>query len=233
MRLLETGAVDMPPADPGYIGGPVVIPQCLEIRLRWTLANGRTAVNVIHGRYTGAPAWSVGAANAIATALSTLLTSSGLISQLHTTTSFAGVDIRDLGVANNAMFSSSNAAVPCTGTGTPLAPQTALVITLRTAKAGPGFRGRYYQCGWASVAQGAGGTAVAGATTALTAWGNGLGGAISPQGALLCIAQKARKAYTGDSGTVHPARNADTVLVTSQNVRNGIWDTQRKRAGRS
>jgi hypothetical protein len=69
----------------------------------------------------------------------------------------------------------------------------------------------------------------AGTVNDTTAWAAGFIGIYSAQGYTMVVGQKARGAYTGSTGTVHPARPANSVTVTQLLVRNNTWDSQRRR----
>jgi hypothetical protein len=47
------------------------------------------------------------------------------------------------------------------------------------------------------------------------------------------IVQPARAAYTGATGTSHPARPAGSIDISAHAVRNTLWDSQRKRQGKT
>lgn len=218
--------------DPGRIPGPVVIPNCAQVRLFWTLGNGKTATNVVHGAYSGTFTPSITMANQLMTALIGALTSSLLGQNLHTSTALAGVGVRDLSAAHTTEFVSNVAASAGTGTGTALPPQNALVVTLRTGQAGQAGRGRIYYPGWASSADVGNGVASAAAQGAASSFTNSLSTSMAQSGIALIfsIAHPARNGYTGKTGTVHPARAAGTVPITTILCENGVWDTQRRRA---
>lgn len=220
--------------DPGRIGGPVIVPNCVACKIIWTLPDTRVAVNVLHGIVAGGFAPTVALANAIQAALTTGAEWTALRPFLHTATFLTAVELLDIRAPNLAPVRSTNAAVAGTGAGVPMAPQTALVVTLRTALAGIANRGRAYVPGFSSAAQQANQTASAAAVAALQAWSNNIWfAALTASGLALCLAHPARAAYVGATGTQHVARAAGTVPVTSAIVRNGIWDTQRRRAGRT
>jgi hypothetical protein len=223
----------MPSSDPGHIGGPVVIPGCVQVQLVWAQPNGRQALNVLHAAVSGGFATSVSIANAVHTALTTGGAWTALAGWLSTAGSFAGVRLLDLRAANLAPVDSTNAAVPGTSGDDPLPPSAALVVTERTAHAGAGFRGRFFIPNWTDAATATGGVADAGAVSALQAWALTVPTAFAASSMGLAIAQPARAAYTGTSGTAHPARAATTQLVTEVIVRNALWDNQRRRGGRS
>jgi len=65
--------------------------------------------------------------------------------------------------------------------------------------------------------------------TAIQTWANTIVAALAGQGYTLVIGHVARQAYTGSTGTAHPARAAGTVVITSVTVRDNHWDSQRRR----
>lgn len=216
-------------SDPGAIGGPVVIPQCAEISLLWSLVDGKTAHVVLHGRYVGAFAGTVAQCNGILTGLAAGAQWTALAAFLSSTTTLAAVTIRDLNVPNKPLIQSSNAGSPGTSASPAMPSEVAAVITHRTGQAGRAFRGRSYIPGWATNSIGAGDVILAAAVTALQNWANTIPTTLTAQSYTFCIGQKARAAYTGSTGVAHPARLATTVDITSQTVRDNHWDTQRRR----
>lgn len=220
-------------ADPGRIAGAIVIPNCVQVRLLWSLANGKAAVNVLHGQVAGGFAPTVTIADSIFTALKAAAGWTSWKARVNTGISLVGVDLRDLRSANQPLIASTSAASAGTGAGTALPPGDALCVTLRTAGAGRGFRGRVYLPGLDSTALAAGGVAAAGAVTDSTAFLTAVQTALGTVSITLAIAQPARQAYTGDTGASHPARGAATQPVTSITTRNNIIDHQRRRSGRS
>jgi hypothetical protein len=217
-------------SDPGEIGGPVVIPQCAQIGLVWTLTDGHVAHNVMYGRYSGAYAGTQTQANAILSALIAGGTWTALAAYMSNTGSLTAVTLRNVAVPNQAVVQSNNAGSAGSSASIALPDETALVVTLRTAQAGPGFRGRVYIPNWATNALGAGNVVLAAAVTALGAWATAnLLTAPAGQGYTPVIGQRERAAYTGSTGTVHAARPAGSVTITSAVVRDNHWDTQRKR----
>lgn len=219
--------------DLGAIAGPVVIPGCCQVVLKWVTPSGRQALNVLHASVPGGFAATTAIANAIHTALSTGAAWDALKALMGTASAFEGVRLLDLRAANNAPVDSTSTSEAGTSAADPLSPATSLVITLRTARAGPGFRGRIYIPNWTVDAVTGLAEANAGAVAALQAWANTIPTAFSGSSISLAIAQPARAAYTGSSGTAHLARAAATQLVTQLVVRNGFWDNQRRRGGRS
>lgn len=217
--------------DGGHIPGKVVIPQCAQIRLRWTLSDGKTAYNVLHGRYPGSFAGTVAQMNALFAQFVGGAPWTAYNALLAPATTFAGMDVRDLSQVDTAVIASNAGSVAGGGAGLSLPNETAVVATLRTGKVGPANRGRAYLPGFATSNQSAGDVIAAASMTAISNWVATWIGAMASQGYTLCIAQPARQAYvgTGHNPASHPARAAGTVDVTSVLVRDNHWDSQRRR----
>jgi hypothetical protein len=107
--------------------------------------------------------------------------------------------------------------------------EVALVITERTALAGRANRGRMYIPGWITASVAADNTAIPAVVTDLQAWANTVQNALNSAGYQLVIGQPARQAYTGLTGTQHPARAAGSTTVQSLQVRDSHFDSQRRR----
>lgn len=216
--------------DPGAIPGPVVIPQAAQITIRWNLPDGKVAHNVLYGRYSGQFIGTSTQCNAMLTALSTGAQWTAMAVFLNANASIAGVDIRDVNSAAQPLIQSTGSAVPGTNAGVALPSETAIALTLRTAFAGRGFRGRLFLPGWSSNAVAAGDTVAAACVTAISNWGNTIGAALSAQGYTFSIGQRARAAYTSPiTGRVFPARNANTVPIVTTVCRDNHFDSQRRR----
>ena len=217
-------------SDPGAIGGPVVIPNAIQVHLKFNLGGGKTARCIMYGNGGTTFSPSTAFANQIHTSLSTGAQWTALAAHIAPTASFAGVDLRDVRSAGFPLVASSNAVVPGTSSGTELPNEVALVITERTARVGPQFRGRIFIPGWATTALGTGNTVAAPAQTALQNWANQISAAFSGAGLILSLGQRARQAYTSPkTGTSFPARAATLVPITAMTVRDNHWDSQRKR----
>lgn len=216
-------------SDPGYIGGPKIIPSAAAITIHWALGSGIPAHNVLTGRYSGAFHGTPTEANSILSGLTTGANWTALAAHLAPTVSIGGVSIRDLNAADQPLIPSTAPGLPGTSTGSELPNEVAAVVTFRTAFTGPENRGRMYVPGWATTALGANNTIAAAAVTALSNWASIIAGVLSAQGYILCVGHVARASYTGATGTVHPARAAGTVPVTTTSVRDNHWDSQRRR----
>lgn len=216
-------------SDPGAIGGPVQIPSCVQVKLKWSIAGGKTAYNVLYGRVGGVPAPSVAQADAIFTALGTGAQWTALAATLSSTVSFTGVVLKSVHSPGQGEFSSTGAIKAGTEVAQPLPSEVAICTTLKTGFTGPQNRGRMYTTGFTASSLAAGNLVVAATITALGNWANTITGALSAQGYTWVIGQPARAAYTGATGTQHPARAATSVPVSQAVVRDNRWDSQRRR----
>lgn len=226
---LEQFAAVQLTSDPGYIGGPEVIPGVARIYLRWVLGDGKQGLNVLHGRYTGTFIGSPTQANAMLTALTTGAQWTALAAHLAPTMALNAVWIQDVNTGGQPIISSSTAGQNGASTGTELPNEVALVLTLRTGGIGRENRGRMFIPGWATTALATGNVAAAAAVTALQNWGGNISGILSAQGYQWGVGHRARAAYTGITGTQHPARAAGLVPIQTVIVRDNHWDSQRRR----
>ena len=219
-------------ADLGRIRGPLVIPTGIEVDLVWNLASGKQVRNILHGIVAG----GFSATTAIAQAVYASIIASGSwtawAALLHSTCSFQGVNLRDIRTANMPLVSSTGASTPGTGAGVALPPGVALVITERTLFAGRGNRGRVYLPGLDSTAlTAATGAATGAANTAATNFMNQVSTSLTASGITLALANPARQQYTGPkSQTLHLARSAAMVAVTSMVARQTALTSQRRRS---
>jgi hypothetical protein len=215
--------------DQGSLGGPTVIPNAVQIVLDWTLDDGRLAHNVTYGTVAGGFTPTVAVANTLFSALSTGGLWTAFAAFLSTGTAFSGVTLRDVRSANQPLIASTGAAAPGTSASPALPNEVAVVVTLRTALTGAANRGRMFIPGWATNALASGNVVAAAAVTALQAWASSIGGIYGANSMPMALGHKARAAYTGSTGTVHPARPAGLVTITSLVVRDNHWDSQRRR----
>lgn len=220
-------------SDPGRIAGAVIIPNCVQVRVFWTLANGKTVYNVLHGSVAGGFSATTAVADAIFTALKAAGGWTSWKARVNTTNSLAGVDLRDMRTPNMPIVASTTAVSAGTGVGGALPPGDAFCVTLRTALSGRGFRGRVYLPGLDLAALAAGGVAAAGTLTDAASFVTAIQTALTASAIALAIGQPARATYVGTTGAVHAPRSAGVVPVTAIVSRNTIIDHQRRRAGRS
>lgn len=216
-------------SDPGAMGGPVIIPNAAKMMIVWQLTDGKIARNVLGLQV--AAAWTATAAEAEAAraALVSGAAWTALAAHIAPTTSLLRVELVDIRTQGQPVVASTGAASPGTSSGTALPDEVAVAVTLRTNRVGTGFRGRYYVPGWATTALGVGNVVLAAAVTALQNWTVNVSNAAVQAGGVLVLLQPARQAYTGSTGTQHPARQAGVVTITQQQVRNNTWDSQRRR----
>lgn len=215
--------------DPGQIGGPVVVPNCVIIRTSWSQADGKTARNIMFGRAAGVPSPTVAQAQAIFAAMTSGAAWTALQPYLATSTALVGIGLRSVHTAGQAEVLSTGGAVPGTGVGNALPNEVAACVKLSTAQAGPGHRGRIYLPGFVQTANTAANVIDPAAVTAINTWVAGFTTIFAAQGYTWVIGLPARQAYTGSTGTQHPARVATSEAVTQAALRNNTWDSQRRR----
>lgn len=217
-------------SDPGHIGGPVVIPNAVQIVLVWTQEDAKLGHNVTYGQAAPGFQPTVAVADALLTGLTTGANWTALAAFLASTTRLSAVILRDVRSPNLPQVQSAGAGAAGTSVSPALPNEVAAAVSLRTALAGPQNRGRMFIPGFATNALGAGNVIAATAVTALQNWaGSNVGGVYNAQSLPMVIGHVARAAYTGSTGTQHPARPAGVVTVTSLTVRDNHWDTVRRR----
>lgn len=195
---------------------PLVIPSTVLVRLIWGYGGAPSAINVLAFRKLDGTAVDQGKADAVDAAIKSAHTSSGLRALQIGAVELQKASIRDISAPNLPEFIGSGASQGGTQTGgKQLPPQVALVVTLRTAKAGKAYRGRCYVPLWGDSALAAGGVATAAATTAAKAFVDAVDSGLTPLGYDLTVAS--RKLLTNE-------------LVTTTQVRDATWDTIRRRA---
>jgi hypothetical protein len=216
-------------SDPGHIGGPVVIPNVVRFMPVFTLTNLKVARLVLS---MSVPAgYTVTATNAetMRAALVAGANWTALAALMPTTGNLTRVDLQDIRTANNPVISSTGPATPGTSASPALPDEVSLVVTIRTARTGQANRGRFFIPNWATNAIGGAGVASAAAVTAAGGFASNILTAITGQGGTWVLAQPARQAYTGITGTQHPARVAGSLPQAGVVVRDNHWDTQRRR----
>lgn len=216
--------------DGGKIPGPANVPAVIEIRNQVQLSNTKLSYFTVHGFYTVAPANMQTLANSLFTSISSAW-STNFAPLMPAQTLYQNVYIRDMTNFLNPVYNGTGTAVGGTSptTNATLPSNLAAVITENIATRGKGMKGRIYIGGWAANADAGAGVIATVTMTALTAFGTAVFNAISGQSLVPCVAQVARQQYQGVTGTVHPARAANHVNVTSYAPRDNIWDTQRRR----
>lgn len=203
--------------------------------------SGVTFVNVLGADVAPTTTINQALANTLDAAIKAAYTSN-MASHVGTAGGIASVGIRDIRSPNQAEFVGSGAGVLGTAVTEPLPKQTALVITLRTAKSGQSFRGRVYVSGWTEAANDSNGNASSAAQTAAANFITAVSNAFSGNGLFLAVVSRPAERQTVVTTTFHAdgtsdvdtdvreARGGNVTRVTSITARNNVWDTQRRRA---
>lgn len=223
-----TMPVSVRAVDGGKIKGPQSVPNVIEIRVQMQLPNGKLSFWTVHGAYATTPPALPGAAQGLFLAIGNAFTTN-LATLMHPTTQLQNVAVRDMTAFTNPVFLSTGAAVVGSGTGAAMPADAAIVLTENVAQRGRGVKGRIYLGGWVVGADAGGGLISQAAHDALNVFGVALANAINAVPLTPAVAQVARQAYIGLTGTQHLQRNANHVTVTSYTCRDLEWDTQRRR----
>lgn len=214
--------------DGGRIGGAQAVPNVIEIVCQIVLPNAKQSRFTFHGYYPTTPPAMATLGGALFTSLSGAW-GTNLGALMVPETKFQNVYVRDMTNITNPVFTGTGTAVSGTGAEPAMPVNVAAVLTENIQARGRGMKGRVYLGGWATVAD-AGAGVMSGATqTAINNFGTAVFNAIGAQTLQPCVAQVARAQYAGVTGTVHPARGASHVLVSSYTCRDTLWDTQRRR----
>jgi hypothetical protein len=143
------------------------------------------------------------------------------------------VSIRDINPMNGEGVIIPGAVNPSPGTSVSasLPNEVSAVITKRTGVAGRSGRGRMYMVGFATNGLGAGNVIAQALVTALQTWAtSNVGAALAGSGYTHVLALMGRAGYTSPlTGRVFPPRSATSLDITSLEVRDNHWDSQRRR----
>lgn len=194
---------------------PLVIPDTVRVNIVWANSGVDYAVNVLHYIVPGAQVVTAATATDLATDIATPFVSGALDTWIADQISIARITVRDIRTANQPEYSSTVSAAGLSSTDM-LPPGTSLVATFRTALAGRSYRGRFYMPGWAETANTAAGTADAGAVGDLETWLQ----------AISSVTVEGNAWALGVMSTVL----GETNPVTAIEVRDSVWDSQRRRA---
>lgn len=214
---------------PGYKAGPLVIPFTFQVRLIWALANGRQSTNVLHCIVADGLSASTTLATLVFDQIKADALTDTYLENINTAAALQRIDIRDIRTKSQSIFEAGGAAAPGTGGGNALPDEVALVVTLRTALAGPAHRGRVYLSGFDDSTLTAEGHATPGLTGAAQDWVGRVGGILSANGMALGVGHRGHDAYTNAKGNTVDAELPGTDLVTSVIVRDNVFDSQRRR----
>lgn len=199
----------------------LVVPNAGQMRLIWGLGGQLYALNVLGVVNANNVAITQALTNTIGTAIKAAVTSQALNAKLNTTVTLASIGLRDIRTANTAEFIDSGGPVAGTAGVGLLPPQTAFVVTLRTAQAGRSFRGRVYLCGFDENVNTAAG--VIDSATACVNFITAVQAALVTSGLNLGVLSR-------PAPTAPVPRAGFITTVTSIVARDLVWDTQRRRA---
>lgn len=217
-------------ADPGHDKSKLVVPNGVQVQLVWQLTDGKVARNILGADVAPGFAPTAAIAESVRAAITTGAAWTAMAAFIGTGVSLTAVQLRDIRQPDQPLVPSTGAGVPGTSVSTALPSETAIVVTLRTAKVGPGNRGRVYLPGWASNAAATGDVIAPAVITAITNWLGVLSSSINTNVGTWSITQPHRLAYTSPTtGTQHAERPAAMAHITSATVKDNHWDSQRRR----
>lgn len=199
----------------------ITIGSAVMARLIWSRGGTDHAVNVLHFRVNPFFVVDQASVNSFASLIDTLVVSSGYAALMPTTDALARVTFRDRRTANAPEFVGLVARVG-TNVTEALPGSNAVVVTLRTAFAGRGFRGRVYLGQWSEAANAASGVIAAATSTAAAAFITGLRDiTVAGNAMTLAVAHQVANGLPLEPGQLND--------VTAHLVRDTRWDTQRRR----
>lgn len=206
---------------------PLVIANAALVTIHWA----RGDVAFINQLGALAPAGVVigqTMANDLGIDIKAALASTALSADLHTSVSLVAVGVRDIRVAFQPEFVDSSPAVSGTAAGDPLPGSVALVVTFRTGLSGPRNRGRYYQGGLTEAANDASGQCSAIVSGHILSFVDGVRVAIAGAGMTMAVVSRPQLATVVTKEIA--ARPGGVQGITSLQIRNNTWDSQRRRA---
>jgi len=220
------------PTSPGYIPGPLVIPDTFELRLGWTQPNGKKTSNVLHFTATGSVFPSPATPQAIYDLIVGDAAWTAYAATLSIDCNFDTVEIKDLRTANQPFISSSVGVNPGTDASHALPEGLALVVSLGTALSGRAHRGRVYLSGFTVDSADTVGHAASGTVGAAQAFVQLISDTINGVDPfwLMGVAHRGHASYVSPfSGLTIPAEAAGTDPVTDITVKDNVFDSQRRR----
>lgn len=206
---------------------PLVITNAAQIYLHWSVA-GTPYNNVIGASKPPGVSITQALADTLGAAIKTAYTTSGMATHQQNATGLGQVGVRDISTAGQPEYLDSGLGVVGTGLGDVLPPQTALVVSVRTARAGASYRGRIYLGGFTETDNAPAGTIAQAAADAAVAFIDGVSDAISAAGMQMAVLSRPREAKTIPAKEI-AAKGGFATPATVVEVRNLLWDTQRRR----
>jgi hypothetical protein len=207
---------------------PLVVPNAALVTLHWQIA-GERCHNVLGAVKPGGVTVTQAMADQLGAAIKPALGNSGMAPLLSSSTALVDVGVRDISTAGMPEFLDSGAATLGTAVDEPLPTQIALVVSSQTDRAGASYRGRTYFSGWTEISNLATATASSAATTAAMAFLQACSDAMDNAGLAFAVISRPREARTIPAVEIS-AKAGWATPITSLEIRNAMWDTQRRRA---
>jgi len=207
---------------------PLVIAGAAQLNLHW-VNQGLPFNNVLGVSAPPGVVIDQTLAETVGAAIKTAYNSSTLNTHMGTSTGLQSVGLRDLRTAGQPEYLDSGTVQAGNGLTDTLPPQTALVVSVRTARAGASFRGRIYLGGFVEGDNGPTGLVLQAAADAAVGFIDGVGAALNASGMALAVLSYPREAKTIPEKII-PAKTGFVTPSTVVEVRNLLWDTQRRRA---
>lgn len=217
----------------------IVVPNAALVRLVWSDPQ-HVWNNVLGANVLGATVINQALADALATSIRSAFTTH-LAAQVSALAGFGTALIRDIRQANMPEYVGSGADVPGSAVGDPLPPSSALVVTLKTGRAGQSFRGRVYLAGFTEDSNDSAGHISSATNAAAVAFVTAISTAFGANGLALAIVSRpaervqiVRTTFHGDGTTsvettTNQARAGQVTPVVGISARNNLWDSQRRR----
>lgn len=209
------------------VPGPIVIPSAASGKLVWGDAQHEWS-NVLTFKYSTPPTFGTALADTVFNSIKASAVSAGLMLHIAPEWSLLRLELKDINSANNPAYLSEAGAQAGGATEASLPLSMAAEVSLRTAKAGRGYVGRYYQAGLSKGAQVDAFSYTTAAGDAIKAFLDAIRTA-APGGLQLALGQRALQAGTDANGNNMSPRPAFAEPVTHIQITDYVFDTQRRR----
>lgn len=210
--------------------GNLPVTRGLEIKIFWGLTTENQALTVLHANNVSGATVNDALATTIGSTLTAAFTSSGLAAQIVPTLGMNSVIIRDMGAATNPEFQGAASVRGTATNATPLPANVSLCVTGRTGLRGKSFNSRTYLWGFSVAAVGTTGGISAATSTAAASFMNTVRTNLTalPNSMQLSVLSR----FTTPPGATSAIERNPPILtqITTYVVRDGIWDSQRRRA---
>lgn len=220
---------------------PLVVANAVQIRLDYTQVD-EIAQNVLNFQAAGSVAVNQGLADQVGTAIKNAFTSQWA-AHAPTNLSLDRVGVRDLRTPNGLEYFDTGAVVRGTlPVGNELPKASAIVITLRTAKAGKSYRGRVYVPGIGAEPVGGNDTQPGPAVLAAAAYINSIVTQLQPLNLIMGVLSRPSDEVVTTQTTTHAdgstsvrtlshvtRKTGEITPVILAESRNNRWEYQRRR----